>query len=187
MSIILGDTSVLLAPPLIVLQLGLGSLDTFFIQRLPANLRRTLLSLIVRNPMRVRRRLEPAPERHCLQDIAHALLPDRRELALALHQQHPREPERVHAQLLARAREHVRLVPPRHDVDVLKREQDVVGRGAGGVRRVVAHGLDREVERGEEGVGERGLELVRGGEGERRGQAADVVCVGQRRDAEWAT
>ena len=75
--------------------------------------------------MRVRRRLEPTPERDALQDIAHALLRDRRELALALHQQHPREPERVHAQLLARAREHVRLVPPGHDVDVLEREQDV--------------------------------------------------------------
>ena len=141
---------------------------------------------IVRDPMRVRLRLMRALQPNAPQNPRHALRPDRLELALALHEQHPREPERVHAQPLARRRERVRLLAPRHDVHVLEREEDVVRRGARGVGRVVPHGLDREVEQGEEGVGECALELVERGGGEGGGQAADVVGVGEGAEAERA-
>ena len=41
--------------------------------------------------MRVRRRLQPALQRDAPQYIPHALLRDRSELLLALHEQHARE------------------------------------------------------------------------------------------------
>ena len=137
--------------------------------------------------MRVRRRLQPALQRDAPQYIPHALLRDRSELLLALHEQHARKAERVHAQLLARAREHMCLATPRHDVDVLEREENVVRGRTSGIGRVVTDGLDREVERGEEGVCEDGLELVWGGEREGGGKTADVVRIGKRGDAERAT
>lgn len=71
-------------------------------------------------------------------------------------------------------------------MDVLEREEDVVRGRACGVVRVVAHRLDHQVEQGDEGVCERGLELFCGEGGQVGRQSADVVRVGERCDAERA-
>ena len=56
---------------------------------------------------------------HAPQDTHHTLPLHRLQLALALHEQHARETERIDAQRVARLRQHVFLRAPGYDEHVL--------------------------------------------------------------------
>lgn len=97
---------------------------------------------------------------HTPKNRHHTFLLHCRQLALALHEQHPGEPERVDAQRVSRFREHMLLRAPRDKEHVLERQDHIVRRTPDRLRRVVPHSGERQVEQRHEGLPERILEFL---------------------------